>query len=228
MFTGLIEDIGTIQRVDSGADNTRVAVACNLDTRTLTLGESVAVDGACFTVVDFKTGAFDFEASRESLARTTLADKGAGDKVHLERAMVLGGRLGGHLVQGHVDATGLVEALRREGNAVRIEVRAPASVAALLVPKGSIAINGVSLTVNGVTDAGEGAVFDVAIIPFTGQKTLLTALEPGQRVNLEADIIGKYVQRLLGRGQRALGDLEGGLEDKGGLTLDVLRRHGYT
>ena len=219
MFTGLIEDIGTIQRVDrSGSGNTRVTVACHLDTGELVLGESVAVDGACFTVVGFDPGRFVFEASPESLARTTLASRGAGDKVHLERAMVLGGRLGGHLVLGHVDATGVVESVSQDGNARRIEVAAPAEVARLLVPKGSVTINGVSLTVNGVREGG--ARFDVAVIPFTGLKTLLTALKVGDRVNLEADIIGKYVARLLGAASDAPAA-------GGGMSLDLLKRHGF-
>jgi len=217
MFTGLIEDIGTIQRVSSGAGDHRVTVSCHFDTSELVLGESVAVDGACYTVVDFSPGLFVFEASPESLERTTLGAREPGDEVHLERAMVLGGRLGGHLVLGHVDGVGTVTSVVRDANAWRISVEAPVEVSRYLVPKGSITINGVSLTVNGV----EGSSFDVAVVPFTASKTLLTGLEVGDRVNLEADIIGKYVARLVG-----VSENEGG-EAEAGVSLETLRRHGF-
>jgi len=217
MFTGLIEDIGTIHRVERGGSGSyRVTVATHLDTSELVLGESIAVDGACFTVVAFASDSFVFEASPESLQRTTLASAGVGQQVHLERAMVLGGRLGGHLVQGHVDGVGTVTRTTRDGNAWRVEIQAPAGLARLVVNKGSITISGVSLTVNAVS----GDRFDVAIIPFTGEKTLLTGLVVGDRVNLEADIIGKYVERLL-QGSRDAG------EGSEGLNMDLLRRHGF-
>lgn len=225
MFTGLIEDIGTIQRVQASGDNHRVVVSCHFDTRELTLGESVAVDGACFTVVEFAPGWFAFEASAETLARTTLAERPTGAQVHLERAMTLGGRLGGHLVMGHVDAVGTVLARDRHGNAWRLEIGAPPEVARFLVDKGSVTINGVSLTVNHVHD--QGRRFDVMIVPFTGSKTLLTELRPGQRVNLEADIIGKYVLKLLGGQAHGQPGGEGHDNGGGGLTLEWLRRHGY-
>ncbi|MEL6177373.1 MAG: riboflavin synthase [Myxococcota bacterium] len=222
MFTGLIEDIGTLQRVERGAGNHRVTVACNFNTAELTLGESVAINGACFTVVAIHPGSFVFEASPESIARTTLGHYGQGDRVHLERAMVVGGRLGGHIVQGHVDGVGHVERVWKEGNSTWLAIAAPPSVSRYLVPKGSITIDGVSLTVNRTTEA----LFEVAIIPHTAHETLLTGLQAGTPVNLEADIIGKYVHSLLGGyvGQPSNAPPS---PSSGSITLELLRQHGF-
>jgi riboflavin synthase len=182
----------------------------------LALGESVAVDGACFTVVNSDAAGFAFEATRESLACTTLGDVRSGRRVHLERAAVVGGRLGGHLVLGHVDAVGAVASRRDVGNGTIFEIRAPGEVAQFLVAKGSVTVNGVSLTVNTVQDEAKGSVFTVMIVPFTAQKTTLMTLQPGDSVNLESDVIGKYVARLLG-GHRKTGDLD----------LEFLQKHGF-
>ncbi|MBH24301.1 MAG: riboflavin synthase [Myxococcales bacterium] len=219
MFTGLIEDIGTVRRVVQGAGNHRVTVSCHLDTRELTLGESIAVNGACFTVVDFDDASFTFEASPESLSRTTLGHARQGSRVHLERAMIAGGRLGGHIVQGHVDGVGTVERAWTEGNSTWISILAPPEVSRYLVPKGSVTIDGVSLTVNRVA----GSSFEVAIIPHTAHATLLTELRSGQPVNLEADIIGKYVHSLL---SGYVGGSPRAAEGRG-VTLDLLRQHGF-
>lgn len=232
MFTGLIEDIGTLRRIERGGGNYRVTVACGLDTSDLKMGESIAVNGACFTVVAWGRDTFTFEASPESLAKTTLAELSAGARVHLERAMVVGGRLGGHIVQGHVDGVGHVLRAWRDGNAWMYLVQAPPEVARYLVPKGSIAVDGVSLTVNAVVAPGDR--FELAIIPHTADETLLTELRAGARVNLEADVVGKYIHSLLSGviGQReagAHGAASPSAPPSGqGVTLELLRKHGFT
>jgi riboflavin synthase len=231
MFTGLIEDIGAIERVERGAGGARVTVRCGaLDTMALRLGDSVAVQGACYTVIERSPGRFVFEASAESLARTTLARMSAGARVHLERAAQLGGRLDGHIVQGHVDGVGQILRAEARGDAWFLELRAPEAVARLLVPKGSVAINGVSLTIN-EADL-HGGRFDVMIVPFTARKTALTALIPGDEVNLEADILGKYVLWLLRRGAVATPEAATPHQaeepaGKEALDLAFLQRHGF-
>lgn len=224
MFTGLIEDVGRIARVDRSGANFRVTVAVDaIDTATLKLGESIAVNGVCTTVVGWDGGSFDFEASPETLSRTTLVDARAGQPVHLERAMVVGDRLGGHIVQGHVDGVGKLVSVEIDGNAWHLTLWAPPEVARMVVEKGSIAVDGVSLTVNAVDDAR--STFRVTIVPHTSHKTLLTSLTPGVRVNLESDIIGKYVERLVG-GYTARGDSPQGASRPLSLQ-DILLKHGY-
>jgi riboflavin synthase len=182
----------------------------------LALGESVAVDGACLTVVSSEGDAFDVEASAETLARTTLGERRPGDALHLERALRLGDRLGGHIVTGHVDGTGRVRDRKPLGESLRLGFTAPPEVARYLVAKGSVAIDGVSLTVNGVDADG----FDVVLIPHTLGVVHLGHKQPGDRVNLEADLLGKYVERLLSFKNAGNGP-------SGGIDLDLLARNGF-
>lgn len=207
MFTGLVQDVGAIVRVVSGA-MTDLWIRSSLGSpgpaaEPLVLGESVAVDGVCLTVVelapdDSQQVAFRVQASSETLRRTTLDLRRAGDPVNLERALRLSDRLGGHLVLGHVDAVGQVRARQAEGDALRVEVSLPPGLAPYFIEKGSVTIDGVSLTVNGLSDQA----FDVMLIPETQRRTTLGKKEVGARVNLEADVIGKYVARLHGLGAR--------------------------
>jgi riboflavin synthase len=213
MFTGLIEGIGEITEVVRQAEGVRLGLAAPFPVAELVLGESVAVSGACLTVVAAAGGVFQVEVSPETLARTTLALKKVRDKVNLERALRLGDRLGGHLVTGHVDGLGVVRERREGPSHLMLSFEMPPDLAPYVVEKGSIAIEGVSLTVN----ATQGNRFTVNIIPFTARHTTLADLKVGDRVNLETDIIGKYVARLLKK------DQEGG----SGLTPDFLARHGF-
>jgi riboflavin synthase len=192
MFTGIIDDIGTIERVADGAAGRELRVRCAY--ADLAAGESIALDGVCLTVREFGSGWFTVAAVVTTLGRTTVADWRAGTRVNLERALRAGDRLGGHLVQGHVDDTGTVVAARTEGDARLIDVRLPREIAELMVPHGSIAINGVSLTVNDIVAPD---VVQVSLIEYTLSHTTLGDLAPGQRVHVEADVIGKYVQRLM-------------------------------
>jgi riboflavin synthase len=190
MFTGLVEEMGrVIER-----DGARLVVSADRVLEDTELGSSVAVNGACLTVVERGPGRLRFDVGPETLARTALGDLGAGDPVNLERPMRLGGMVGGHLVQGHVDGVGLVAAVSRQAETARLTIEwQDRALAALLIPQGSVAVDGVSLTVARLNARD----FEIMIIPHTLAVTTLGALSPGRRVNLEMDMIGKYVQRIL-------------------------------
>ena len=196
MFTGLIEEVGRVLE----RKGSRLVVGARLVLDDATEGASIAVNGVCLTVVERASDRIRFDLGPETLARTALADLTQGDRVNLERPLRLGGLVGGHLVQGHVDGVGLVAQLTREGDTARLRVRCQdAALAALLIPQGSVAVDGVSLTVASL----DGSAFEIMLIPHTLGQTTLGALEPGERVNLEMDMIGKYVQRALAvRGER--------------------------
>jgi|UniRef100_A0A7C3UXX2 riboflavin synthase len=213
MFTGLVEGVGEIVELRRLAEGLRLAVAPPFPVAELDLGESVAVSGACLTVVAVQGRAFQVDVSPETLARSTLSAKQVGDRVNLERALRLGDRLGGHLVTGHVDGLGVLKERRQGPQHLELAFGLPAPLAPLVIEKGSIAVDGVSLTVNAVRDQ----VFTVNVIPFTARDTTLGGLKVGDRVNLETDIIGKYVARLLGPH----------LPSKSGLTEEFLERHGF-
>jgi riboflavin synthase len=193
MFTGLVEAVGTLTEVREMVGARRLTVSAPGFAESLSLGESVAIDGACLTAVEVRRDSFSVEAVSSTLARTVAGGYHAGSRVNLERAAVLGDRLGGHLVQGHVDGLAVLTGTAQEGETRLLDFRLPGEIRALTVLHGSIAINGVSLTVNALTEAG----CQVAVIPHTWQHTNLRDLRRGEAVNVEADLIGKYVQRLL-------------------------------
>jgi riboflavin synthase len=193
MFTGLVEQIGTIERLERRDDGLSLRIACAL--QPYELGESIAVDGACLTVKAFEEGFFEADASLETLDKTNLGGREEGDRVHLERALSLGDRLGGHLVTGHVDGVGKLVEKAPSGNYVCATFEVPARIAPFLAPKGSITVNGVSLTVNTVA----GTRFDVMLVPYTLEETTFGEMSRGTDVNLEADILAKYVASLMGK-----------------------------
>jgi riboflavin synthase len=193
MFTGLIEQLGTIESFERRDDGLLLRIGCSL--HPYALGESIAVDGTCLTVKSFSEAHFDADASLETLDKTNLGDLDAGARVHLERAMALGDRLGGHLVTGHVDGVGSLVSKVVEGDYVRATFEVPNRLAPFLAPKGSITINGVSLTVNAVN----GPRFDVMLVPYTLSETTFGRMVAGHRVNLEVDILAKYVASLMGK-----------------------------
>ena len=191
MFTGIVETLGRVGRLETAGDGRRLRVAVPDDPGwRLGLGESVAVSGVCLTVVDAPAGELAFDLAEETLRVTTLGGLGVGDPVNLERPLRFDGRLGGHLVLGHVDGVGRVAAVRPEGEGARVEVEVPAGLRPLLIPKGSVTIDGVSLTVAAL----EAEAFAVALIPHTLAVTTLGRRRPGDPVNLEMDVIGKYVR----------------------------------
>lgn len=202
MFTGIIEEIGTVREVERvAADRVTLRIACDLAVEDAGLGDSIAVDGCCLTVTGVPDGGFTADLMDETLARTSLGALEPGDRVNLERAMRLGDRLGGHLVQGHVDATGEVVERTQQPGTTFLRFTAPPEVARYLVPKGSVTIAGTSLTVIDVDDTGDGAsTFRVGLIPHTLQVTTWGEVSVGDHVNLEADAMAKYADRLLAGG----------------------------
>ena len=191
MFTGIVTDIGRVRAVTDTERARRFEVETSYDTATIDLGASISHAGCCLTVVEMGPGWFAVEVSQESLNRTTLGDWRAGTRINLERAARLGDELGGHIVSGHVDGVGEVVAFEPEGGSQRLAVRAPRPLHRFVAEKGSITIDGVSLTVNSVADD----VFEVNLIPHTLEVTTLGGLEPGSRVNLEIDMLARYLAR---------------------------------
>ena len=195
MFTGLIEDVGTIGVLRLENNAAVLTVKTNLPVHSMPRGASVAVNGACLTVVRKSSKTFTVDVSPETLQRTNLETLAVGSSVNLERPMRLADRLGGHLVTGHVDGLGTIETIEQEGEFTIVTFAVPALLGALLVPKGSVAVDGISLTVN----VCRKRRFSVAIIPFTMKHTNLRARKVGDKVNIETDLIGKYVQSFMQR-----------------------------
>lgn len=216
MFTGLVETTGHVERLERRRGETRLRIRAPFAAE-VERGESVAVDGVCLTAVGTGRTWFEAVVSPETLSRTTLALLSSGDRVNLERALQAGDRLGGHIVQGHVDGVGMVESVTREGSGRRVGIRFPGLLADFIVMKGSIAVDGVSLT---VAARGE-RTFEAALIPETLEVTHLGEYEPGTPVNLEVDMMGRYVVEYLRT--RLAGDGQGR-----GVTREHLSRHGFT
>ena len=194
MFTGIITDLGRVRSVSPGGV-TRIVLETAYDTAGIAMGASIACNGPCLSVVDKGLGWFAVDASAETLARTTIGSWGPGTPVNLERPLKLGDELGGHLVSGHVDGLAEITERRPDGDSLRLEIRVPAAFQRFIAPKGSVALDGVSLTVNEV----EGELFGVNIIPVTQRETSFGKLAPGERVNLEIDMLARYLARLMER-----------------------------
>ena len=194
MFTGIVEEIGRVQAMDGAA----LSIAAGKTLADLAIGGSIAVNGTCLTAVSVAPGAFSAEVTPESLSRTNLGRLTPGDGVNLERPLAVSGRLGGHIVQGHVDGVGEVIGIVPEGNSRVMRFRAPTELMRYIVPKGFIAVDGISLTVVEV----QGGAFTVSVIPTTYRETVLGVRREGDMVNLEADVIAKYVERLLHQSDR--------------------------
>ncbi len=194
MFTGLIEEVGTVARLEGSSRGARLTIRCSTVLEGARTGDSIAVNGVCLTVTGHTSGSFTADVMAESLRRSGLGALRPGDPVNLERAMPANGRFGGHIVSGHIDGTGTIESFTPEGDAaVWVTIAAPPALLRYLVEKGSITIDGISLTVAYV-DAHR---FRVSIIPHTGAETTLLRRSPGDTVNLECDIIAKYVEKLM-------------------------------
>jgi riboflavin synthase len=216
MFTGLIEGTGTLVGVESRGKDLRLSVRSSFDLPGLEVGESIAVDGVCLTVVSFRERTFTLDVSQETSSRTTLAHRRQGDTVNLERALRVGDRLGGHLVSAHVDGTARVKSRKTRGESLVFEFAAPASLLRYLIEKGSVTVNGVSLTVNRCDSRG----FEVNVVPHTARVTTMGNLKVGDEVNVEVDQIGKFVEKFLRNLQ------ESRAQSGGGLDREFLARHG--
>ncbi|PVY81468.1 riboflavin synthase alpha chain [Cupriavidus alkaliphilus] len=209
MFTGIVAAVGRIESVtplataaEAADAGVRLRIAAGgLDLSDVIIGDSIAIQGACMTVIAMAPDAFDVEVSRESLDKTVGLDRPG--RVNLEKALRLADRLGGHLVSGHVDGLGEVVHFAPVGESHELRIRAPRELARYLAYKGSVVVNGVSLTVNRVTDEADGCVFSINLIPHTVEVTTLQELKPGARVNLEIDLIARYVERMLSTAQAA-------------------------
>lgn len=211
MFTGIIEELGTVAGLKRDAASARLILAATKVLEGTVLGDSICVNGVCLTVVELGRTGFAADVAAETLRVTNLGELKTGGSVNLERALQLSARIGGHLVSGHVDAVGKIREKRTEGNGWRLFVDAPETVRRYVIKKGSIAIDGISLTVADTDNAG----FSIAMIPHTAKLTTLGFKSPGDTVNLESDLIGKYVERLLSA------------RTEGGVSLDLLKKAGF-
>ena len=194
MFTGIIEEIGTVKQMIPGKESYRLTVSAQKVLEGTKIGDSIATNGICLTVTAIHGNSFDADVMAETVRRTNLSSLHAGSRVNLERALTLSSRLGGHIVSGHIDGTGTITSMVREDNAVWITVAAKGELLKYMIEKGSIAIDGISLTLAYVDEE----CFKVSVIPHNGEETILLKKKPGDTVNLECDLIGKYVEKLLG------------------------------
>lgn len=216
MFTGIIEEIGEIVSIKKGAQSAVITIRANKIMEDIHLGDSIAMNGVCLTVTSFDQHSYSVDVMHETLNRTNLGQLKGGSKVNLERAMAADGRFGGHIVAGHVDGPGTIVSMTKDDNAVWVTVETDRSVLKYIVNKGSITIDGISLTVADVTDK----TFSVSMIPHTKDHTTLLDKKPGDTVNLETDMVGKYVEKLL-KFQ------EEDQKPSSNITVDFLREHGF-
>jgi len=202
MFTGIIEGLGTITAVSAAGEGKRLSVTADFVLEGTRIGDSIAVNGACLTAVRISGARFEVDVSPETLSRTTLQTITPGSRVNIERALRLSDRLDGHLVSGHIDGTGRITYKNIQGNALWIGVSVPKALTRYMIAKGSVAIDGISLTINTVNDQG----FEVAIIPHTAAETTIQHRQPGDTVNIETDMIGKYVEKFISEGNQRASD----------------------
>lgn len=214
MFTGIIEEVGSIRSVSIEGSSGKISVKARKVLEGSKIGDSIGVNGVCLTVTAMGKDGFTADVMAETVRRSNLGRLSPGDRVNLERAMAAGGRFGGHIVSGHIDGTGIIKSFRREENAVWVTVETKKEILRLIMEKGSVCIDGISLTVASVG----GRSFQVSVIPHTGEETTLLGKKPGEEVNLENDIIGKYVDRLMGTGKESSEKTE-----EEGLTMDALK-----
>lgn len=218
MFTGIIEELGTIKSLEVKSKNPAIELLAAEILSDINIGDSISVNGVCLTVISFTRGSFKVEVMPETLKKTALSGLKRGDKVNLERALPLGGRLGGHLVSGHIDGVGEIIKKYRETNAVVIAIEASPEVLKYVIPKGSIAIDGISLT---VVELKQNS-FTVSLIPHTAKMTTLGFKQPGDMVNLEGDMIGKYVEKFISGPKK-----KDTVFSPGNITMDVLIEKGF-
>ena len=214
MFTGIIEEVGTVSRVQHAGNASFIEIQAKKVLEDVHLGDSIAVNGVCLTVTHFGGGVFRADVMNETLNRSSLGSLTSGSPVNLERAMAANGRFGGHIVSGHIDGTGIITDIKNDGIAVWYTVSAAPELLRYIVEKGSIAIDGISLTVAKVTDTS----FSVSIIPHTAAQTILSTKKTGDTVNLENDIIAKYAEKLMKPAETP---------KTGGITMDFLAKNGF-
>ena len=215
MFTGIVEEIGKIKRFNISGNSGCIEIEAKKVLEGTKIGDSIAVNGICLTVVSMSDSSFCADVMAETVRRSSLSELSDGDSVNLERAMAADGRFGGHIVSGHIDGTGVIVSKVQEENAVWVTIEAPEEILNYIVEKGSICIDGISLTVASVSDRD----FKVSVIPHTGEETTLLKKKTGLKVNLENDIIGKYVGKLM--------NISGGEKRTSNITMDFLIENGF-
>ena len=220
MFTGIIEEKGTVAAVRKGNVSSKITFRASVVLSDIHEGDSIAVNGVCLTATDITDSTFTADVMAETMRRSSLGSLKSGDCVNMERAMLCGGRFGGHIVSGHIDGTGKIVSMKREENAVWVTVAAGSSIMKYIVEKGSVALDGISLTVASVTDND----FKVSIIPHTASETTLLSKQPGNLINIECDMIGKYVEKLMGLNPESTGNP---VDNTSRITREMLIRHGF-
>ena len=220
MFTGIIEEKGTVAAVRKGNVSSKITFRASVVLSDIHEGDSIAVNGVCLTATDITDSTFTADVMAETMRRSSLGSLKPGDCVNMERAMLCGGRFGGHIVSGHIDGTGKIVSMKREENAVWVTVAASSSIMKYIVEKGSVALDGISLTVASVTDND----FKVSIIPHTASETTLLSKQPGNLINIECDMIGKYVEKLMGLNPESTGNPVGNTSR---ITREMLIRNGF-
>ncbi|MEH0018890.1 MAG: riboflavin synthase [Desulfobacter sp.] len=220
MFTGIIESFGTIKRIESSGEGKVLSIDCDLDLSHSKIGDSIAVNGACLTAVSLGKNAFKVDMAPETVSRTTFKHMKPGTRVNIERALRLSDRIDGHLVSGHIDGTGAIASIQKNSNAVILDVTVPEHLAADMIEKGSVAIEGISLTINACRENG----FQVSIIPHTAKITTIGFKEVGDEVNIETDMLGKYVRKILTTGGMSANSPG---QAKSDISLSLLARNGF-
>lgn len=218
MFTGIIEEVGTIKNISKGTHSIKLTIMATKVLEGSQIGDSIAVNGVCLTITSMGKNYFTADIMPESLRKTSMTNLTSGDKVNLERALTLSTRLGGHIVSGHIDGTGQIIALKRDDNAMRVTIEAEAKIMKYIIAQGSVALDGVSLTVANVGKEN----FTVSLIPHTGEVTTLLSKHVGSTINIENDVIGKYVERLL-----QFKDKQTDKQQQSSLSLGFLRENGF-
>ena len=216
MFTGIIEEKGIVTEVKKGTVSSRLTVRADIIMKDIHLGDSIAVNGVCLTASSLTEKSFTADVMAETLRKSNLGNLCPGDMVNLERAMLMGGRFGGHIVSGHTDGTGMIKSMKREENAVWVTVEPQKELMRYIIKKGSAALDGISLTVASVEDTS----FSVSVIPHTGAETTLLDKKPGDIINIECDVIGKYVEKMLGVTNSET-------KKKSSLDMETLLRNGF-
>ena len=216
IFTGIIEELGVVKSIAINGASGCITIKAKKVLEGTQLGDSIAVNGTCLTVTSINSDGFSADVMAETVRRTSLSQVGKGDLVNLERAMILNGRFGGHIVSGHIDGTGTITKYTKEENAIWVTIKAPEEILDLIVEKGSICIDGISLTVATVSDRD----FQVSIIPHTAKETTLIQKKVGSLVNLENDIVGKYIKKFMDNKQ------ESQVKKESGLTMEMLEKYG--
>ena len=221
MFTGIVEELGQVKALSLRGNSGTLTVKAKKVLEGTKIGDSIAVNGVCLTVTNMKNNEFSADVMAETVRRSSLGALRDGSYVNLERAMAADGRFGGHIVSGHIDGTGVIRSMIQEENAVWVSIKTSQRILDLIVEKGSVCIDGISLTVAKVDDEG----FQVSVIPHAGEETILLKKASGDLVNLENDIIGKYVEKLMGIGKKEESKLEH--EKKTGITMEFLEEFGF-